>query len=86
MSEKTVEDMAEEWARAYTISDHTYTIAFHAYIAGHETRRALEEEHDGEPDLQEQLQALQEYISIAQRKIIAMQNDINFLMANCRQK
>ncbi len=64
---------------------------YKAFLAGY--RAAKDEGNSSEnsdssdaPDLQEQLEALQQYMSVVQRKIMALQSNVNFLLYLNKEK
>ena len=96
MEVKTPEQMAEEYRIWVLENDHRevekpgghLSIAF---LAGYKAAKNSPENSDSSddsdtPDLQEQLEALHQYMTVAQRKIMALQANVEFLLYHNKEK
>lgn len=89
---KTPEQMAEEWMLIATIGFVSTPIPLKsAFLAGYQAAMNSPENSDSSddsdtPDLQEQLEALHQYMTVAQRKIMVLQANVEFLLYHNKEK
>lgn len=88
---KTPEEMAKEYAATKTDSIFYRGSLSDAFLAGYQaamnsSNNSNSSDDSDTPDLQEQVEALQAYMTVAQRKIMALQANVEFLLYHNKEK
>lgn len=95
---KTPEQMAKEYGDYFMPGEdnkaYTPLIKEIAFLAGYKAakdemnspKNSDSSDNSDTPDLQEQIEALQQYMTVAQRKIMALQSNVNLLLYLSRDK
>ena len=88
---KTPEELAEEYAVTKTDSVFYRGSLSDAFLAGYQAAMNSPKNSDSSddsdgPDLQEQVEALHQYMTVAQRKIMVLQANVEFLLYHNKEK
>ena len=83
---KTPEQMAEERCGNFSYNDIQWLVAYEAWLDGYQTAMDSLEKPDSSdgPDLQGQVESLQQYMDVAQRKIMGLEGQVESLRCDLR--